>query len=142
MFAAEGTFITEALDLDLAAGETLTATYTDPTDPTDTSSDTVSIIASALDVERFYAGPSPFDVDCTFGFVGTGVADLMSVEVHDLTGAIVWASEQPNVTEIVWDGTTTGAHCDAVANGPYIYVISAADGTSTFTGTGIVFVRR
>ena len=140
-YAAEGTFVTEALDLDLTAGESLTATYTDPADPMDTSSATVPIVAGVLDVDRFYAGPSPFDGTCLFGYIGTGVASVMSVEVYDLAGTIVWASERLNVTEIVWDGTT-GAPCSPVANGGYVYVVSATDGTSTFTGTGTVFVSR
>jgi len=135
--AAEGTFLTEALDLDLTAGESITATYTDPTDSTDTSSDTVSIVP---DGERFYAGPSPFDVDCTFGYIGTGIADVMSVEVYDLSGALLWAEQQSNVREIVWDGTDAAGL--PLANGAYIYVITATDGTNTFSGKGVVFVRR
>jgi hypothetical protein len=141
-FAAEGTFMTEGLDLELTAEESVTATYTDPTDPTDASSDTVPIVASVLDVERFYAGPSPFDRDCTFGYVGSGVASVMAVEIYDLAGRLLWETELAHTAEIVWDGTTTGAPCDAVANGPYIYVITATDGTNAFSSKGIVLVRR
>jgi len=44
------------------------------------------------------------------------------------------------VTEIVWDGTdATGA---SLANGCYIYVIYATDGTNSFTDKGKVFVNR
>ncbi len=133
-------FITDGLDLGLAAGDTITATYTDPTDPTDTSSDTITIIASALDVERFYAGPSPFSDTTTFGYIGSGIASDMSVEVRDASGHVVWSQELANVTEIVWDGTDeTGA---LLANGPYMYMITATDGTNTFTGDGWVFIDR
>ena len=140
-FAPTDTFITAALDLNLSAGDQLTATYTDPTDPTDTSSDTISIIASVLEVVEFYAAPNPFDVECTFGYTGTGTASVMSVEVYDLAGALVWAEQQANVSKIVWDGTG-GAPCRAVANGAYIYVISASDGTNTFIDEGKVFAKH
>lgn len=43
--ATNDTFITTGLDLNLAAGAAVTATYKDPRDPTDTSSDTVTIRA-------------------------------------------------------------------------------------------------
>ena len=139
-FAPEGTFLTEALDLDLTAGTNITATYTDPTDPTDESSDTITIIASALGVVEFYAAPNPFETECTFGYSGTGVASVMSVDIYDLTGTLVWSSELTDVTEIVWDGTdATGA---SLANGCYIYVIQATDGTNSFTDKGKVFVNR
>jgi len=74
--ANSDTFITDGLDLGLVAGESITATYTDPTDPTDTSSDTITIIASELDVVRFYAAPNPFDGEAAFGFEGSGVASV------------------------------------------------------------------
>ncbi|RKZ24886.1 hypothetical protein DRQ29_07215, partial [bacterium] len=133
-------FITDGLDLDLTAGDTITATYTDPTDPADTSSDTITIIASALNVERFYAGPSPFSDTTTFGYVGSGIASDMSVEVRDASGHVVWSQELANVTGIVWDGTDKNGV--PLANGGYMYFITATDGTNTFTGSGWVFIDR
>jgi len=133
-------FMTEGLELDLVAGDEITATYTDPTDPTDESSATITIIASVLDVVEFYAAPNPFDGECTFGYSGTGIASVMSVDIYDLTGTLVWSAELTDVTEIVWDGTdATGA---SLANGCYIYVIYATDGTNAFTDKGKVFVSR
>jgi hypothetical protein len=137
-FAAEGTFLTEGLDLELAPGMSLTATYTDPTDPTDTSSDTATILSAALDVVRFYAAPNPFESEATFGYEGSGLASRMTVVVYDLAGGIVWSAEADNVSEIEW----SGASCEGLANGAYIYVISATDGENTFDGKGILFVRR
>jgi hypothetical protein len=134
-FGAADAFITEGLDLGLAAGDEITATYTDPTDLTDTSADTITVIASVLVVEDFYAGPNPFVDEVTFGFNGTGVATTMTVTVYDLAGGIVWETTQTDVSEIVWDG----AGC---ANGAYIYVITATDGTNTFGGNGKVFINR
>lgn len=134
-FAASDTFMTEALDLGLSAGDEVTATYTDPTDSTDTSSDTITILASALVVDEFYAGPSPFDVEATFSFIGTGVPNSISVQVYDLAGKLVWSETQADVSEIAWAGA-------GLANGAYIYVITATDGTNTFTGRGKVFVNR
>jgi hypothetical protein len=138
--AQSDTFITAGLNLALTAGASITATYTDPTDPTDTSSDTITIIASELDVERFYAAPNPFEDEATFGYEGSGIASVMSVVVYDLAGHIVWAEELANVTEIVWDGTDEAGQM--LANGGYIYVITATDGTNTFNGKGTVFINR
>jgi len=93
-----------------------------------------------LEVVEFYAGPSPFDDECTFGYIGTGVASVMSGEVYDLAGALVWSDELTDVTELVWDGTDENGN--ALANGAYIYTIYATDGTNTFTDKGKVFVNR
>ena len=138
--AESDTFITAGLDLGLSAGDEITATYTDPNDPTDTSSDTISIIASELVVDEFYAGPNPFSDEVSFSFHGSGIATSMEVVVYDLSGKKVWADEQANVSEIVWDGTNeAGAQ---LANGPYKYMVTATDGTNTFSGDGMVFVNR
>jgi len=133
-------FMTEGLGPQLIAGEQLTATYTDPTDQTDTSADTITIIASELDVLNFFASPSPFDDEMEFGYEGSGVASVISVEVYDLAGNRVWSDELTNVTRIAWDGTDLGGNM--LANGAYIYVITATDGTNTFNGKGTVFVNR
>jgi hypothetical protein len=119
---------------------TVTATYNDPTDPTDTSSDTITVIASKLEITNFYAGPTPSAGDVTFGYQGTGVATVMSVTVYDLAGQLVWADDLANVTKIVWNGKDdSGAY---VANGAYIYVVEATDGTDTFGDTGTLFINR
>ena len=138
--ATTDTFVTDAISLDLVAGSSITATYTDPTDPTDTSSDTIDIIASELAVTDFYAGPNPFEDEVTFAYHGTGIATIFTVEVYDLSGHAVWTEELANVTEITWNGTNeVGA---ALANGAYIYVVMATDGTNTFTGKGTVFINK
>jgi len=137
---ANDEFMTAGLDLGLEAGASITATYTDPMDPTDQSSDTITVIASVLEVVEFYAGPSPFEGECTFGYIGTGTASVMTVEIYDLAGALVWASELTDVTEIVWNGTgTTGS---TLANGAYMYKVTATDGTNSFAGNGKVFINR
>jgi hypothetical protein len=71
----------------------------------------------------------------TFGYHGSGIASTMSVEVYDLAGHLVWANDLANVTEIVWD-------CGSLANGAYIYVVEATDGTDTFGDTGTLFINR
>ncbi|MCD6136316.1 T9SS type A sorting domain-containing protein, partial [Candidatus Bipolaricaulota bacterium] len=131
--AATDTFITGPIS-GLGVG-TFTATYTDPTDPTDTSSDEIDIIASELSVDNFYAGPNPFDTEVTFGYNGTGIATTFSVTVYDLSGHQVWTDEQANVDHITWDGS-------GLANGGYIYVVMATDGENTFTGKGTVFINK
>jgi len=132
---AADAFMTDGLDLGLAAGDTITAEYTDPTDLTDTSAATITVIASVLIVDSFYAGPNPFETEVTFGFNGTGVASTMTVAVYDLAGGLLWETTQTDVSEITWDGA-------GLANGAYIYVITATDGTNTFSDTGKVFINR
>jgi hypothetical protein len=132
---AADTFITEGLELDVEAGDTISATYTDPTDPTDTSTDTITIVASSLMVERFYVGPNPFSTEAKFAFEGSGVATTMTVKVYNLAGAKVWETTQSNVSEISWNGS-------GLANGTYLYTISATDGTNTYNGNGKVFINR
>jgi len=133
-------FITAGLDLGLAAGGSITAEYTDPTDQTDTSADTITVIASVLAVDSFYAGPNPFETEVTFGFNGTGVASTMSVAIYSLAGDLLWETTQTDVSEITWDGAAGGGK--PLANGCYIYVITTTDGTNTFTDKGKVFVDR
>jgi hypothetical protein len=131
--ASTDTFITEAIS-GLGVG-TFTATYTDPSDPTDTSSDTIDIVASELSVEDFYAGPNPFSTTVDFAYNGTGVATEFSVTVYDLSGKKVWEASEENVDHITWDGA-------GLANGGYIYVVMATDGENTFTDKGTVFINR
>jgi hypothetical protein len=134
-FGAADTFITAGLDLGLAAGDSIVATYTDPTDLTDTSADTITVIASVLAIDSFYAGPNPFETEVTFGFNGTGIASTMSVTIYNLAGGVVYETTLTDVSEITWGGT-------GLANGAYIYVITATDGTNTFSDTGKVFINR
>jgi len=135
--AQSDTFITGPIS-GLGVG-TFTANYTDPTDPTDTSSDTISIIASELSVDSFYAGPNPFDNEVNFAYAGTGIATTFSVTVYDLSGHMVWTEEMANVDHVTWDGTSNGV---SLANGGYIYVVTASDDTNTFTGKGTVFINK
>jgi hypothetical protein len=134
------TFITVAIDLELVAGTPITAAYADPTDPGDTSSATATIIASELAVEYFYAGPSPFETTTEFSYSGSGIATTFTVTVYDLAGHVVWTETMANVTGITWDGTDEAGM--ALANGAYVYAITASDGTNTFTGKGTVFINK
>jgi hypothetical protein len=135
-----GAFITIGLDLNLTAGTSITATYKDPTDPTDTSTKTISIVASKLEVTSFYATPTPSAGDVTFAYKGSGIASTMSVTVYDLAGHLVWASELANVTKVVWNGKDDGGAF--VANGAYRYFVTATDGTDTFKEDGTLFINR
>jgi len=143
--ATTDTFITAAIsqtDLGVGAGDSITATYTDPVDTTDSSSDTVSIIASVLDVTGVIAKPNPFETETTFAFAegSTGLADTFSVTVYDLSGHSVWTETVANANAIVWDGTNEAGA--SLANGPYIFVAVASDGTDTFTYKGTVFIKQ
>ena len=138
--ATADTFITNPISLDLVIGDSITATYTDPTDPTDTSFDTISIVPSELSVESFYAGPNPFDDETAFAYRGSGIATTFSIEVYDLSGHLVWTKELADVSKIPWNGINEDEK--TLANGPYIYVAMATDGTNTFTAKGTVFINR
>jgi hypothetical protein len=142
--ATTDTFITAAISLatlGAVAGDSITATYTDPVDTTDSSSDTVSIIASVLVVTDVVVKPNPFDDEAIFTFEGTGVPDTITVEIYDLSGHPVWSDTKANVTEIVWDGTDEAGM--NLANGPYLYVMTltgADDPIAPFKGK--VFIHR
>ncbi|MCX6093568.1 MAG: T9SS type A sorting domain-containing protein [Candidatus Bipolaricaulota bacterium] len=141
-----GTFVSGALDLDLTAGEPITVTYTDPNDSSDTDTATATIIASELDVTGFYAGPNPFDDEVVFSYEGSGIATTFSVEIYDLAGHLVWAKTEANTAEVSWTGVNNDG--DSLANGAYIYVVTATDGTNTFdqsntdSAKGLVFINR
>ena len=141
-----GTFVSGGLDIQLTAGESITVTYTDPNDSDDTDSATATVIASELNVTGFYAGPNPFDDEVAFAYDGSGIATTFSVEVYDLAGHLVWAKTEANTAEVVWTGVNQSG--DTLANGAYIYVITATDGTNTFdpsttdSAKGLVFINR
>jgi hypothetical protein len=135
-----GAFWAGPIDLVCNVGDKVTATYTDPSDPSDTSSATVQIVAGTLDVDRFYAAPSPFDDEATFAYVGDGLAETFAVFVYNLSGRLVWSALEENVLGVVWDGV--GDRGDPVANGAYIYVVTATGNGRTFQGKGTLFVNR
>jgi len=91
-------------------------------------------------VTSFLATPNPLVGETAFTYEGSGTAAKLSVSVYDLAGHLVWEGEQDHATRIVWDGTDAlGA---PVANGPYVYVITATGGQEPRTGRGILFVNR
>ena len=138
--AAPGTFITSGLELGYAAGETVTAIYVDPSDPRDTCTASVPIVAAEFRVDRFYAAPSPFADETRFGFVGTGMAEVFTVTVYDLAGHLVRHAEEENVLSVGWDGRNEDGKL--LANGAYVYVVVASGSEGTFTDTGKLFIRR
>jgi len=141
--ASSDTFITKAIsiaDLGAVVGDTLTATYTDPANPANTATATAMITAAELSVTEFYAGPNPFSTTVDFAYHGSGIASDFTAAVYDLSGHRVWSDEETNTARITWDGTNERGQ--ALANGPYIYVVMATDGTHTFNGKGIVFIKK
>jgi len=135
-----GTFMTDALELDLIAGESITATYVDPTDPTDTSSDKISVTGELLQVDRFVVAPNPFTTTVTFSYEGAGIASQFAVEIYDAAGHRIWATEESDVAEVAWSGVDSYGRL--VANGGYIYVVTASDASQALTDKGLVFVTR
>ncbi len=138
--AESGTFMTEALDLGLIAGDEITATYVDPSNPNDTSSDTIKVVATELSVDRFYATPTPFSDTVTFAYVGAGLAENFSASVYDLRGRLIWSTTEENVLDVVWDGRDKDGRL--MANGTYIYTVLASDGDRAYTDKGKVFILR
>ena len=135
-----GAFIAGPIPLAVGPGETVMATYTDPSDPSDTSSATILIVAGEFDVDRFYAAPNPFEDVVTFSFAGQGLAETFAVSVYDLAGRRLWTGEDANVLGIMWDGRNERG--DLIANGAYVYVIAASGSEKTFSDKGMLFVRR
>ena len=138
--AQPGTFMTDAISIPCSIGDTINATYVDPSDASDTSSDSVTIVGSELRIDSFYAGPNPFTDSVSFAYKGDGLATSFSVTVYDLSGHRVWQQEKENTLSVQWDGRDSDGK--QLANGGYIYVVMATDGTNTFTGKGTVFINR
>jgi len=138
--AEPGAFITAGLELGFSAGETVTATYVDPSDPSDTSTASVSIVAAEFRVDRFYAAPTPFIDETRFGFAGSGIAETFAVTVYDLSGRLVWQTEAENVLAVVWDGRNSSGK--QLANGAYVYVVVATGSGNTYSDKGKVFIQR
>ncbi|MFQ6034184.1 MAG: T9SS type A sorting domain-containing protein, partial [Candidatus Bipolaricaulia bacterium] len=103
--------------LEVAPGQTLNATYQDPDDPTDSSTDNVAIESAELKVEKFVIDPNPMSVTTQFKVVGTGI-EKVQVWVYDLSGRLVYDSGQVPGASITWDG-------GGLANGLYLYIVEA-----------------
>ncbi|MEN6368383.1 MAG: hypothetical protein ABFD77_01630 [Thermotogota bacterium] len=141
--ASAGAFITEGIDLasvGYATGDTVTATYVDPGDSSDTSSASVPIVAGEFSVEEFYTAPNPFSDVVRFAYHGEGLAETFFVSVYDLAGHLVWSTTASDVLSVEWDGRSNDG--DALANGGYIYVVLASSGEKEFPGKGILFINR
>jgi hypothetical protein len=104
--------------------DTLKATYTDPNDPEDVTSDEVMIepVELIVDWGRSYNIPNPFEVTTTFKIAGVGILQ-MEVWVWDLTGRLVFYSGKVQGNTHVWDGTDLEG--DLLANGVYLYRMKA-----------------
>jgi hypothetical protein len=131
-----GTFYAHDLPIDLVPGETLTATYTDPSDKMDTASDSVLVTSSVFALERFVVTPNPFQNEVTFTFEGTGIPEQFSVAIYDLTRRRLWSAEGRYVTELVWDGRNGGGQ--PVGKGAYVYVVTASDQDVSHTAKDVV----
>jgi len=132
------TFISDPISLVDLAEETITVTYTDPDDPTDTATDSIPVNSAEFGLDFVTVLPNPFTTEVTFSIDGgTGFPDTFLVTVYDLAHHEVWRSEQSADTEITWDGGD-------LANGPYIYVvvITSSDLDTPYTKKGMVFINR
>ena len=140
--APNDTFITAAISLaslGIGAGDTITATYTDPVVPIDTSSVMATVIHAEFGVERLVAVPNPFSDEVMFTCEGSGLATIFSVTVYDLSGTPIWHGELSNVSGVGWNGINRDGQ--GAISGLYIYVIVATDGTNAFTNKGVLVKR-
>ncbi|NIQ97724.1 MAG: T9SS type A sorting domain-containing protein, partial [Desulfuromonadales bacterium] len=103
--------------LEVAAGDTVKATYTDPDDKADTSSDDVFIESPVLEVVGYLNQPNPLVTTTMFKVVGTGVQKV-HVWVFDLSGRLVFDSQEVAGPSLSWNGGDQ-------ANGVYLYLIEA-----------------
>lgn len=101
----------------VAPGDTIRATYKDPDDPTDTSTDDAAIEAAKLEVTAYLNMPNPLVRTTMFKIVGVGVLKI-HVWVYDLTGRLVFDSGEVAGASLSWNG----GEC---ANGVYLYIIQA-----------------
>jgi len=143
-----GGFITRALtmtELGKHAGDTITATYTDPTDPTDTNQATAAVVASSLVVNGVHLKDNPLKTSTSFVFDGSGVPTDFTVTVYAPgTMEQLWTGTVLGKTELPWDGTTSDHR--TLASGPYVFV-AVLKGTSngqavTITKTGTLIIDR
>jgi len=138
-------FITRAItmsELGVTAPATLTATYLDPADTTDTSSAQASVVASVLSVTELYNKPNPFSTSTVFTFKGTGVPATFSVTIlAPGTGQTLWSSTVTGKTEVVWDGKTSDGA--VLASGVYAYVVVLTGNNGTLPAyKGTVCIDR
>jgi hypothetical protein len=138
------TFITRAItlaEIGATVGQTITALYTDPSDPSDTDDAQAAIIGSVLNVTGYLAKPNPFSTETFFTYKGTGIATEFAVWVYDLSGHLVWDQKEQNTTEVRWDGKDNVG--TTLANGAYIYVVVLSDTTGDKDPyKGKVFINR
>jgi len=131
-----GTFYARNLVLDLTPGQTLVATYVDPSDPLDQASDSVQVTSSVFSLERFVVTPNPFADEVTFTFDGTGIPSTFTVTIYDLTRRQLWSAEGQYVTELEWNGRN--ADGEPVGKGAYVYVVTASDEETSYTEKDVV----
>ncbi|MGQ9601573.1 MAG: NEW3 domain-containing protein [Candidatus Bipolaricaulia bacterium] len=101
----------------VAPGDTIRATYKDPDDPTDSSTDDAAIESAKLEVAAYLNMPNPLVRTTMFKIVGVGVLKI-HVWVYDLTGRLVFDSGEVAGASLSWNG----GEC---ANGVYFYIIQA-----------------
>ncbi len=138
---APGWFITAGLDLHGRPGDTLTASYVDPTDPTDTSS------ASIQDRRRRAACGQVLRRTQSRGQRGdvrlhrAGLADLFTAAVYDLQGHLVWSS-QALERAVGRVGRPIGRRNARRQRSVHLHRLRVLGGTNSFSGKGTVFIRR
>jgi hypothetical protein len=104
---------------------------------TDTLTDNAD---SASPFGRVFAARASRDDSIIFQSTSAATASVMSVNVYDLSGALVWSETKEEADKVVW--TEKVMESARLANGVYIYVVTMSDGVSTLLERGTVVVMR
>jgi hypothetical protein len=113
---AAGTFITTGLGMNLTAGTSITATYKDPTDPKDTSSNTIAVSASiGAEVGPDGAGLPIASEGVSYGF-GELTADVAEIVFVGVPGPL-YAVDDDWVPIVAGDDDTSVPSTVVMARG-------------------------
>jgi len=83
--------------------------------------------------------PIPLRTETLFVYAGE-TPTVFTVRIFSTDGHLIWEQSILDGSEIVWDGQSTDG--SRMANGPYIYVVSGLEGTTSFRRRGILFIQR
>jgi hypothetical protein len=106
--------------LEVEENDVLEAVYVDPSDPTDTSKATITVVTRVFSCTGAKNFPNPFTVTTTFEALGSGIAQI-TVTVYSLAGQQV-AQLSVSGAQVTWDGRAdTG---ESLGSGVYLYQVT------------------
>lgn len=126
--------------LEVEEGDTLEATYTDPADPTDTVTRSITVVVKVFSCTGAKNFPNPFSITTTFAAEGSAIAEIR-VDVYDLSGRLI-AQLQASGSQVSWDGRTLDG--TSLGSGVYLYQVTCsgrAGETATMDVQKLVILR-